>query len=86
MPRKTFDVKEFKEIINSRLALTTLTQTEKIGYCSILEQVLQETGNYQGFGYIAWENGGHDQWVADGRPDRSKVDPYLGLEYDRFYY
>jgi hypothetical protein len=47
--RKTFDVKEFKDKTNMRLALATLTQEQKATLCVILEDILHDTGNYQGF-------------------------------------
>lgn len=50
--RKTFDVKALKEWVNERLALDNYSPQEKYGMINTLDHVLNETGNYQGFGYL----------------------------------
>jgi hypothetical protein len=51
MARKTFNVSEFKDYMNSKLVLD-LSEDEKYGLITALEHVLHETGNYKGFGYV----------------------------------
>ncbi|NBW21529.1 MAG: hypothetical protein EBR82_77580 [Caulobacteraceae bacterium] len=51
MARKTFEVSEFKNYMNSKLVLD-LSDDEKYGLITALEHVLHETGNYKGFGYV----------------------------------
>jgi hypothetical protein len=73
--RKTIEVSTLKAKINHMLTLDTLTQEYKSALCMLLENVLHDTGNYNGFNYLNWLN---------GEPkDNSK---YLGLEYNRVYY
>ena len=55
MARKTFEVSEFKNYMNSKLVLD-LSDDEKYGLITALEHVLHETGNYKGFGYVYKDN------------------------------
>ena len=52
MTRKTFNVSEFRDYVNSKLVLDYLSDAEKYGLLSALDHVLHETGNYKGFGYV----------------------------------
>ena len=52
MARKTFNVSEFKDYVNSKLVLDYLSNDEKYGLIAALDHVLSETGNYKGFGYV----------------------------------
>jgi len=52
MTRKTFNVAEFKDYVNSKLVLDYLSDDEKYGLLSALDHILHETGNYKGFGYV----------------------------------
>lgn len=52
MSRKTFNVSEFKDYVNSKLVLDYLSNDEKYGLIAALEHVLHETGNYNGFMYV----------------------------------
>jgi hypothetical protein len=52
MARKTFNVSEFKDYINSNLVEERLSNDEKYGMIMLLEHLLSETGNYKGFGYV----------------------------------
>jgi len=52
MARKTFDVSEFKDYVNSKLVLDYLSDDEKYGLITALDHILHETGNYKGFGYV----------------------------------
>jgi hypothetical protein len=70
--RQTIKVQEFKKYINSKLALSTISQDAKAGLCVILEHYLHETGNYKGYGHA------NPQEQAKGWSKDS--------EYDRHYY
>ena len=52
MSRKTFNVSEFKDYVNSKLVLDYLSNDEKYGLIAALDHVLHETGNYNGFMYV----------------------------------
>ena len=52
MARKTFNVSEFKDYINSNLVEDRLSNDEKYGLIAALDHVLSETGNYKGYGYV----------------------------------
>lgn len=86
-PVKNLNIEEFKAHINYLLAMD-FTQEEKRAYCQVLDNVLYATNNYNGWNYRAWifggNNSGFNQWRRDGQPEDNK--PYLGLEYDRYYY
>ena len=88
MKRSTFSVNKFREWANNVLARPTdrfyPTQEEKRAICTALEHILMETGNYHGFNYTKWLNGGSKEWVEAGRPVNNQS--FLGLEYDRFYF
>lgn len=53
--RKTFDVQQFKARINSiiekPMSADTLSEPERKALCVILEEILMDTGNYNGYGY-----------------------------------
>jgi hypothetical protein len=83
MPRKTFDVAEFTAKMNNRISRET-SEDARRAFCYVLADVLHETGQYRGFQYLDWENGGYDRWVNDGRPTDNR--PYLGPEHKRRYY
>lgn len=62
--RKTVEVKQLIEWVNTRLAVADSTsrldglspeQAYRLGVASLLEQVLHATGTYQGFSYQASE-------------------------------
>lgn len=54
MARKTFNVDEFKELVNNTLATTVETEIQyRYGIIAALEHVLHETGNYKGFRYLS---------------------------------
>lgn len=51
--RKTFKVDEFRKAMNEIIANSADFMTrERICIAVILEDILMETGNYHGFGYI----------------------------------
>ena len=82
--RKTIKVREIVSIINRMLAQAILSQDAKSTLCTMAEEVLMSTGHYNGFNYLKWCNNGCEAWHADGEPEDKT--PYLGQEYDRFYY
>lgn len=66
---KKISVKRVLEIANIALENSENGSKE---LCHVIETILHETGNYKGFNYQKWINGG-----------RTK---YFGPEYKRFYY
>ena len=50
--RKTFCVEEFKQSINRMLAGSVISPEERKSMIIILEDVLMQTGNYNGFRYL----------------------------------
>lgn len=38
--------------------------------------LLIRSQSYLGFGYVAWDNGGYQQWLKDGKPEDNTK--YLG--------
>jgi len=83
--KKTFKVENFKNIINEKLALTSINQDEKKALTVVLERVLHDTNNYRGFNYLQWLNGGSEKWQAN-KDILAAVTDFCGPEYDRQYY
>lgn len=83
--RKTIEVSQIRDWINHSLENSPSGAYEKRqALAGFLTTVLMETGNYAGFNYLAWMNGGCDQWRADGEPkDNTK---YLGDQTRVFFY
>lgn len=87
--RKTVDVSYILDSVNAYLAREDKdnehfnADTRKGAYV-MLEQILHETGNYNGFNYVEWLDGGYDRWVKDGQPQ--DTGPYLGDMSKRRYY
>ena len=52
MARKTFNVSEFKDYVNSKLVLDHLSDDQKYGLLTALDYMLHKTGNYNGFMYV----------------------------------
>ena len=89
--RKTLNVSLILAEANKQLARKDdfATADFKAGICVMIERILMDTGNYEGYNYNLWIfGGGSEQWFADGKPE--KEDKYLysefGGKYDRFYY
>jgi hypothetical protein len=85
--KKTFDVAALLTESNRLLALPDSEHTTaewRKGVATTLEHVLHATGNYEGYNFLDWLNGGYDKWIADGRPESTT--PYLGDETRRVYY
>ena len=87
--KKTIKVETLKTITNHQLS-SDISQQEKGCLCTLLERVLHDTGNYQGFNYNFWNNGGHKEWKKAGEPDFPKKEVYITGpdkdEYGREYY
>jgi hypothetical protein len=60
MARKTIDVESIKVWINEKLANDSYSDMEKYGMMNTLDHILNETGNYKGFGY--YDNYDPDNW------------------------
>jgi hypothetical protein len=50
--RKTIEVEKLKEMANRALLADHVTHQAKIAWCCMIEDVLFETGNYNGFRFI----------------------------------
>jgi len=54
MAKKTFNVNEFRVLVNNTLATTGEGEMQyRHGIIDALEHVLHETGNYKGFRYLS---------------------------------
>jgi len=53
MARKTFEVEALKEHVNNMLKTNYWSKEQRIGMYLVLENVLHNTGNYNGFRYIS---------------------------------
>ena len=52
MTRKTINVESIKVYINEKLANDYHSDDEKIGMSNLLYYILNETGNYKGYGHL----------------------------------
>ena len=99
MAKKTIKVEHIKAWANKELERTDeyarTTPGFKAGICLMLERILHDTGNYQGFMYLYWMEGGCEDWYAAGEPNFPKKDEFLyglhdskyrGCVYARVYY
>jgi len=90
--RKTFNVSKTLAEANKQLARKDADATTdfKKGVCVLIERILMDTGNYNGYNYNLWNNGGFTQWQKDGEPDFPEKNKYMyskhGGCYDRHYY
>ena len=75
MKRKTFSIEELKNTANGILANSSskISPDFRQGIINLTEDVLMNSGNYKGFQYIKWMNGGYTQWVKDGQPKDKKL-------------
>ncbi len=79
------------DIVNEANRLMALPDSQynddgfRRGVAALVEHVLHQTGNYAGFQYADWHNGGCRRWQEDGRPEGNK-DAYLGNETRRIYF
>lgn len=84
--RKTIEVAYVRNRVNAILANGNATQDMKKGVALMLESILQKTGNYNGYNYTAWLNGGCEKWRKETGGGSANTSAYLGKEYDRIYY
>jgi hypothetical protein len=68
MGRKTINVDLVKGKVNKLLSNPNIIMEEKLGIITMIEYVLHETDNYNGFMYLALNNGeapklGTDEWT-----------------------
>lgn len=82
--RKTVDVAAVLELANTYLASEHSTPEKRLGVASLTEMILHATGNYAGFNYLGWVNGGVDRWRADGEPADNTS--YIGDQTRRVFY
>ena len=80
--KKTISVDTLRTIINDRIRHCSEIEAQEL--CALLETVLHQTGNYKGYNYLDWLEGGCDRWVADGKPENNKK--YLGPDHKRLYF
>lgn len=84
MSRKTVEVSKVLAEANAMLANDKLSDGERQGIIALLERILFDTGNYQGYNFLDWMNGGSEQWHKQGESDDTTA--YLGNQTKRFYY
>lgn len=85
--KKTVPVAQILKRANEILALDNqhVNADFRRGVASLMEHILHQTGNYQGFNYVAWtDEGGCEQWRRDGMPVDN--DKYLGDRTRIFFY
>jgi len=83
---KTFSVEKFKDYVNAQMKRTDTGMTNEVrdGLDLALNEVLHSTGNYHGFQYVDWDEGGYQQWVDDGKPEDNTK--YLGNQSKKCFY
>ena len=74
--RSTIQVATVRQWANEYCARDGGTPEFRRGVMALAMSILHETGNYRGFQYNAWSNGGYRQWIADDKPEDNT--PYLG--------
>jgi hypothetical protein len=50
--KKTFNVNEYRTMVNEILAKSTCSADMRQGMITMLEEILHQTGNYRGFNYL----------------------------------
>jgi hypothetical protein len=90
MKRKTIDVQALKDYANNQLARTDAYATDefKKGIISMIEKVLLDSGNYNGFDYVYWVTKGYNEWRETGQPKGEDCTNYVRGnmgEYSRIY-
>jgi hypothetical protein len=50
--KKTFNVDEYRKMVNDSLAVSTCSADMRQGMINMLEEILHRTGNYKGFQYL----------------------------------
>lgn len=52
------------------------TPEQRLTMASIGSSFLMAANAYRGYNYVGWLDGGHEQWVKDGKPEDNT--PYFG--------
>ena len=71
--RKTFSVEGLVDTVNQRNRDSTCSKEIRKGWNSILVDILNETGNYHGFGYLT------AAFVPDGEKPGMEYDTTMGF-------
>jgi len=50
--KKTFNIDEYRKMVNDSLAVSTCSADMRQGMINMLEEILHRTGNYKGFQYL----------------------------------
>lgn len=50
--KKTFNVDEYRKMVNDSLTVSTCSADMRRGMITMLEEILHRTGNYKGFQYL----------------------------------
>jgi hypothetical protein len=74
--RKTIYVKGLREYINKKLKVATITQEQKNALCNLLEVVLHNTKNYNGYYFNGY---------TTGLTEEEKKQFFDNYEYNRHY-
>ena len=69
---KTLKIEWLKDLVNEYIENPNTTHLERKALCTVIETVLHETGNYEGYNYNYWLDVGFDEWLADGEPEKDK--------------
>ena len=59
--KKTFNVDEYRQMVNETLALSDCSSDVRQGMITMLEEILHRTGNYKGFQYLMQDKVPHGQ-------------------------
>jgi len=90
--RKTFEVDKFRNLINGMLAGSVCSAEERKSMLIILEHVLMETGNYNGYRYLGEDKvpEGHlpgiNNKVFDENPNPTPEILFQGTDNTRVFY
>ncbi len=88
--RQTVKVQEVKERVNAMIKAHAHNAPEndqfRMGMAAVLETILHESGQYKGFNYNEWLEGGFTKWREDGEPGFPEKEKYLGDQTNRTYH
>lgn len=78
MAKKTFAVEKLKAKINNRMMNPDVTVEEARGLVFVLESILHETGNYNGYSCVHWlYEGGCEAWNAHYEANKERLEGLL---------
>jgi hypothetical protein len=81
--KKTIAMKRVLELSN--IVLESLPEGSK-DVCLLIETLLHETGNYNGYTNWYWAKGGYTEWVDAGKPEGILKSKFYGPEWKRIYF